>query len=349
MNSKLLSFLLIGAIALCASPTLASSNSGATAWVSSNHIQVIDIDSGAVIGRLPLREFIHEMQFSGTGDRLYVGTSQSLRVVDPEQMAFTGVLSARRTKAVAVSRDGEHVFAVHPGDPDLSQQARKAGTPLPLATLSHYSTRSMTETNSWQVPAMSFDVAISPTGDRVFVLDPTAGEVQIYKPNGELLDEVTVAPLDANERPQQAMLGWMAVSPDGNSLVVPVTVAAGPLLARVDLGSTTNTRRVSQDPLKTSGRVQGLAWNAAGDSVLITSVGGLCNYTGVGTAQTWTPQKVNYVDIEPIPATTHSVAVAPVFSERNKSGGISVVSERGEVVRSIELSDMSPFFVAVRP
>ncbi len=349
MNSKLLSFVLAGALVLCASPALASGTTGATAWVSSNHIQVIDIDNGSVVGRLPLREFIHEMQFSGTGDRLYVGTSQALRVVDPEQMAFTAVLSARRTKAVAVSNDGDQVFAIHPGDPDLSQQARKAGTPLPLATLTHYSTETMSENRSWQVPAMSFDVAISPAGDRVFVLDPTAGQVQIYSPTGDLLDKVTVAPPDANGRPQQAMLGWMAVSPDGQSMVVPVTVATGAVLARVDLSSSPSAQRVSRDPLKANGRVQGLAWNAAGDGVLITSVGGLCNYTGAGSEQTWTPQKVNYVDIEPVPASSHSVAVAPVFSEKNKSGGVSILSERGEIVRSIELSDMSPFFVAVRP
>ena len=145
------------------------------------------------------------------------------------------------------------------------------------------------------------------------------------------------------------MLGWMAVSPDGSSMVVPVTVASGPLLAQIDLSSAPSAQRVSRDPLKANGRVQGLAWNAAGDGVLITSVGGLCNYTGANNEQLWTPQKVNYVDIEAVPANSTSVAVAPVFSEQNKSGGVSILSERGEVVRSIELSDMSPFFVAVRP
>jgi hypothetical protein len=77
-------------------------------------------------------------------------------------------------------------------------------------------------------------------------------------------------------------------------------------------------------------------------------VGGLCAYEA-GGHQKWVPQAVNYVDIEPVPSSSQSVAVAPVFSERNKSGGVSILSERGEVIRSIELSDMSPFFVAVRP
>jgi|GEM_PF-1906995 len=348
MNPKLFSYLVVCGLSLCAVPAMASSNSGATAWVSSNHIQVINIESGEVLSRLPLREFIHEMQFTGAGDRLYVATSQALRVVDPEQMAFTAVLSKRRAKAVAVSSDGEHVFALHPGDPKLSQEARVAGTPLPLATLSHYSTATMTEVRSWQVPAMSFDVAISPTGERVFVLDPTAGQVQIYSSQGALLEKVSVTPVDEAGRPQQGMFGWMAVSPDGSSIVFPVTMAAGAVLAEVDLLPSATAKRVTLEPLQANGRIQGLAWNGAGNEVLITAVGGVCSYKQ-GSPQKWTPHAVNYVDIEPVPASVDSVAVAPVFSERNKSGGVSVISAKGEVLRSIELPDMSPFFVAVRP
>jgi hypothetical protein len=63
----------------------------------------------------------------------------------------------------------------------------------------------------------------------------------------------------------------------------------------------------------------------------------------------WEAQPINYVDIEPVPGRSDSVVVAPVFSEANKSGGLSVLSATGEVLRSIELLDMSPFFVAVRP
>ena len=349
MNCKILSFLIASALAITAGPALASSEGGSTAWVSSNHIQVIDIDRGTVLARLPLAEFIHEMQFNGTGQRLYVATSKALRLVDPEAMAFTGVLSLRRTKALAVSKDGEHVFAIHPGDPEISQRARRAGTPLPLATLSHYSTATLSQTSSWQVPAMSSDVAISPRGDRVFVVDPNASQVQIYAANGELLERITVVPQDSKGRPQQAMLGAMAIAPDGHSLVLPVTTASGALLAEIDLAPAAKARKVTHEPLRSSGRIQGLSWNSAGNGVLITSVGGLCDYSGPGTEQVWQAQSVNYVDIEAVPTSGVSVAVAPVFSEANKSGGVSVLSANGKVLRSIELPDMSPFLVVVRP
>jgi len=351
MNSKLLSLLLCSTLLLVAVPSFAAkSGSRATAWVSSNHIQVIDIDSGRVLGRLPLKEFIHEMQFSGAGDRLYVGTSQALRVVDPEQMAFTGILARRTTKAVAVSDDGAHIVAVHPGDAALSQAARKAGTPLPLATLSVYSSESMTAVRSWQIPAMTFDVELSPSGNRVYVLDSPAGTVHVYSLEGQLLESVGVVPTDANGQPIQAMLGWMALSPDGSILVVPVTMASGAVLAELDvLSQRAPENRLRHSGLTAGGRIQGLAWSAPGDEVLITAVGSLCRWSKPGKEQVWRSLPVNYVDVEAVPGSSDSVVVAPVFSETNRSGGVSVLSASGEVLRSIELLDMSPFFVAVRP
>ena len=273
-----------------------------------------------------------------------------LRVVDPERMAFTETLSSRTTKALAVSADGEHVVAVHPGDPAVSQAARKAGTPLPPATLSVYSGSPMSVLRSWQVPAMTFDVAMSPSGQHIYVLDAVAGKVHIYNMEGELSESITVVPTGEDGQPVQAMLGWMALSPDGSTLVVPVTTASGAVLAEIDLAAKRlPENRLRHSGLTASGRIQGLAWNAPGDTVIITSVGAMCHWSEPGKEQLWRPLPVNYVDVEPVPGSSESVVVAPVFSKKNKSGGVSVLSESGEVLRSIELTDMSPFFVAVRP
>jgi hypothetical protein len=351
MNCRITSLLLACSLLLLASPSLAARSAvGPTAWVSSNHIQVIDIDSGRVVGRLPLGEFIHEMQFDRSGEKLYVGSSKALRVVDSQRMAFTDTLARRTTKALAVSNDGSHVVAIHPGDAAVSQASRKAGTPLPLATLTVYSTASNSPLRSWPVPAMSFDVALSPAGDQVYVLDAPAGQVQVYSLQGELVEEIVVAPTGSDGKPVRAMLGWMALSPDGSTLVVPVTTATGALLAEVDLAARrAPTARLRHSELRATGRIQGLAWNQRGDEVLITSAHALCRWSKPGGEQVWEAQAINYVDIEPVPGSSNSVVVAPVFSEANKSGGVSVLSATGEVLRSIELLDMSPFFVAVRP
>jgi len=350
MNSRILSILACLLTLMLAAPATAQARSPATAWVSSNHIQVIDIDSGRVVGRLPLKEFIHEMQFSGDGARLFVGTSKALRIVDADRMEFTEVLANRTTKAVAVSKDGTVVAAVHPGDPKDSQRARKAGTPLPMATLTLYSGTPLRAIRSWPVPAMTFDVVLSPAADRVYVLDATGGKIDSYDLEGKLAESLPIVPTDGEGRPQRAMLGWMALSPNGSALVVPVTTATGALLAEVDLAADRSGEgHIKHTPLETRGRVQGLAWNEPGDTVLITAVGALCHWSEQAGKQVWKTLPVNYVDIEPVPGSSDSVVVAPVFSEKNKSGGVSVVSADGEVLRSIELLDMSPFFVAVRP
>ena len=58
---------------------------------------------------------------------------------------------------------------------------------------------------------------------------------------------------------------------------------------------------------------------------------------------------VNYVDVRAIPGTDQTVMVTPTFSKARSSGGVSVVGANGAVLRSIELPDMSPFVVIVRP
>lgn len=59
---RALAFLVAAALAAPASALAAT-----TAWVSSNHIQVIDLEEGRVVGRLGLKEFIHDMEFSPNG------------------------------------------------------------------------------------------------------------------------------------------------------------------------------------------------------------------------------------------------------------------------------------------
>jgi hypothetical protein len=64
-------------------------------------------------------------------------------------------------------------------------------------------------------------------------------------------------------------------------------------------------------------------------------------------AAVWQPYPVNYVDVAPLPGSSESVAITPTLT--GSSGGISVLDGRGRVLRSLQLPDMSPFVVAVRP
>jgi hypothetical protein len=208
----------------------------------------------------------------------------------------------------------------------------------------------MTEEASWHVHAMTFDIEISATGDRVFVLVPPEGTVYVHGLDGTLIDTIPVVPANASGTRPEAMLSWMAVSPDGTSMVVPVTTADRSFIAQIDLAPETKTsERVRHQDLGHNRRIQGLAWDEDGSGVLVTARSAIVKFGGLGLPVAWQKYPVNYVDVEAIPGTDESVLVAPIFSKARKSGAVSIIDARGKVVRTVELPDMSPFFVAVRP
>ncbi|MEE2827953.1 MAG: hypothetical protein VX498_02090, partial [Myxococcota bacterium] len=102
----LLRSLLLSVLALSLSLPAMASAAGRTAWVSSNHIQVIDLDEGQVVGRIPLQEFIHDMEFHPNGNSVYVSSSKGLRVADAHSLSFTQRVSEQTTGALAISSDG---------------------------------------------------------------------------------------------------------------------------------------------------------------------------------------------------------------------------------------------------
>jgi len=338
------------ALTLLVLPPVADAGSGRTAWVSSNHIQVIDLDAARVVGRLPLSEFIHDMDFSVDGNRVYVGSSKGLRVADANQLRFVHQVSTHMTKALAVSSDGSRVAAIHPGDREATQAARKAGLPLPPAKLVVYSTLDMKEQSSWHIHAMSFDVLFAPSSDRIYVLVPPEGMVYVHDLEGTVLETIRLLPQSPEGTHQSAMLTWMALSPDGSSLVVPGTTADQSFVADVDLGGKRSSEeRVLHQDLGHNRRIQGLAWDDDGSGVYVTAINSIVKFNGLGLPIAWERMPLNYVDIEPIPGTDENVLVAPIFSKANKSGGVAIQGGNGEVLRTVELPDMSPYFVAVRP
>ena len=80
----------------------ASALAANTAWVSSNHIQVVDLDAGQVVGRIALREFIHDMEFSRDGSLAYVALAcaSAIKAVFPLYCNSTSVTRMRFTLSV---------------------------------------------------------------------------------------------------------------------------------------------------------------------------------------------------------------------------------------------------------
>jgi len=322
-------------------PTLASA-AGRTAWVSSNHIQVVDLDAGKVIGKIPLKEFIHDMEFHPAGHSVYVSSSKGLRVADAQALKFTQRVSTQTTGALSLSRDGSRLAAVHLPDREAVLAARRAKQPLPQARLAIYNTAGLTEESSFPVSANAFDVVLSPAGDRLYVLVPHEGSVFIHNPDGTLVEQLRLADEDT-------MLSKMALSPDGKTLVVPATNADSSWLNEVDLAGVRSAKdRVLRGELGHARRISATAFDDDGSGIYVTAIRSMVKFdSGTRLPVSWKAYPVNYVDVEPLPGSDHSVMIAPTFVQ--KSGGIAVIDGSGAIVTAVELSDMSPFVVVLAP
>ncbi len=320
---------------------------GQTAWVSSNHIQIVDLDRGEVVGRIPLKEFIHDMEFAADGGSVYVASSKGLRVADADKLEFVQKVDDRATPAVSGSADGARLAAIHRADADSSQAARVAGLPLPPSEVVIYSTLGMTVEHRFHVSGQALDVVLDPKGDVVYVLVPHEGNVYVHGLDGAVKQTFELTDQGGTHG---AMLSGLAMAPDGSRLVVPVTDAEQSWLADIDLaGEREASDQVLRQDLGHARRVQGLSWDEDGSGVYVSAVRGYVKFDRIGLPVSWKRFGVNYVDVQPIPGADSTVMVTPTFSEKRGSGGVSVVDADGHVLRTVELPDMSPFVVAVRP
>ena len=341
--------LLSSAAALLGSLVIAPPAVAATAWVSSNHIQIVDTDTARVIGRIPLQEFIHDMEFSPDGRSVYVASSQAFRVADAEQLRFVSTVSEGGVVALSVAGRSGHVVTLTKGDDAESLAARKHGGAMPNGTVNVYDGADMSVVGSWAVPGGARDVVISPDGANVHVLMPKEGHILIFSNVGKEQGSIDVAPIPRNERGQvEAIFSAMEMAPDGKTVMLPTTSESKSAIVDVDLSGTRAQQVIVQD-LGHRRRIQGVAWDEDGSGIYVTAVNNVVKFTAAGLPTAWQQMAVNYVDIAPLPGTAETVMVAPTFSSKRGSGGVSVVDEKGNVLRTIELPDMSPFHVAVSP
>jgi len=322
-------------------PSLASAASR-TAWVSSNHIQVVDLDAGKVIGKIPLKEFIHDMEFHPTGGEVYVSSSKGLRVADASALKFTKKVSGQTTGALSLNRDGSLLAAIHLPDRGAVQSARRAKQPLPAGKLVIYNTTDLTEQSSFVVSANAFDVVLSPSGDRLYVLVPHEGSVYIHRPDGTLIEQLRLAEKDT-------MLSKLSLSPDGKTLVVPATGPEASWLNEVDLaGVRSPENRVLRGELGHARRISATAFDDDGSGIYVTAIRSMVKYDSTTRLPvSWQGYPVNYVDVEPLPGSDNAVMIAPTFTK--ESGGVAIIDPSGAIVSSIELSDMSPFVMVLAP
>lgn len=320
-----------------------------TAWVSSNHVQVVDLDAGRVVGRLDMRAFVHDLAFTPDGRFGLVASSQGLRVADAEQLSWSQTLLTGTVLAVDVSKDGSRIVALSAPPTEENRAARKSGARAPW-TVSVFDGTTFTKTHEFLIDEKGIDLALSPDGAAIYVLLPGHGRIDAFRPDGQLIGHHDVAshlPKERNGAPA-AFFSKIDLSADGTRAVLPVTAEGFSAVIDVDLANVRPaTERVRQDELGHARRIHGFAWDPDGDLV-ISAVSALVRFGGHGLPVAWKTYPWTFVDVAPLVG-EGSVVVTPTFSETNRSGGVALLDERGEVVRTVELHDMSPFHVAIRP
>jgi DNA-binding beta-propeller fold protein YncE len=190
---------------------------------------------------------------------------------------------------------------------------------------------------------------ISPDGSAVHVLMPTDGRIHSFDDKGSETGSIDVAPIARNDKGQvEAIFSAMEMSPDGTTVMLPTTSESKSAIVDVDLSGARSETVLVQD-LGHRRRIQGVAWDEDGSGIYVTAVNHVVKFSTAGLPLAWQQMTVNYVDIAPLPNSDETVMVAPTFSSKRRSGGVSVVDASGNVLRTVELPDMSPFHVAIAP
>ncbi|MCK6527436.1 hypothetical protein L6R50_07680 [Myxococcota bacterium] len=334
-SSVVLAALLAAAPAAAAAPT---------AWVASNQIRVVDLQRGEVVGQIPLQEFVHDIEFSTAGDRAFVASAGGLRVADAEGLAFTATLSDRPTVAVAVDEAHGAVLAIlsPPGEEALA--ARRAGTAEPPCEVAVFDAASGERRASWPVAGLPRDIAVDGARGRIYVLEIQSGRVIAFDGTGRELDSI-----DLTQKAERYMFTRMRLSEDGSTLVAPRTDADRTVLVEVHpLAARDATDRVRFQDLGHARRVGDLAFGRDGQ-VYLSSLFTVARVPPRGAAPTFERFDLAYSGIEVVPDSGEIVLIAPTLDPQIGSGGVTLADADGKVIRSVELVDISPFTVAVRP
>ncbi len=98
-------------LALAAAVFGTQSNAAAEVlYVASNHVLVIDSESGERLAEIGLERFVHDMVFAADGSRAYLAVSDGVVEVDAQNHVVLGHLTETPAFKLALSEDGGRLF-----------------------------------------------------------------------------------------------------------------------------------------------------------------------------------------------------------------------------------------------
>lgn len=315
------------------------------AWVASTFVRLVDLDSGELVGRLLVAEeqVVSEIAFSEDGRRAFVASMGGLYEVDTRSLEVLGQLSARPTCSVSVA--GDRLAALHllPAGEGLANRAQDIPSTV---TMSLYDLPAGQRVASAEIHGSPLRVRLSPLNGHALVLDSNEAVLTVWSRRAESLGEIDLAP--DRQSGQSYLCADLGVSRDGSTLAVARNTAGSSALVIVRPDVEVARSRVT---VVDAGefRLRGAAFPARGSEILVTALGHVGRFAADGGPPRWRDVGHMASLVAPSPSGTFLVMATPAFDETRGSGAVLVADADGQLLRVVELPDLSPYTLAVQP
>jgi len=316
------------------------------AWVASTFVQLVDLDSGELVGRVVVDEdqVVSEIAFSSDGRRAFVASMGGLFVVDTGSLAVLDRLSDRPTCSVSVA--GQRLAALHLLPPGVGLANRAQDVPSTVTLALYDLVDAPARIASAEVHGAPLRVRLSPASGHALVMDSNEALLRVYDIAAAKLGEIDLAP---DRQADQAFLcADLGMAADGSSLAVARNSADSSALVVVHPADTVAGSQVSVVDVGAY-RLRGAAYPPQGAEVLVTALGFLGRISSERSEPTW--REVGHMAslVAPSPSGEYVVMATPLFDEARGSGAVLVTDPAGNLLRVAELPDLSPYTLAIQP
>ncbi len=330
-------------VALLAAAPAAAEN----AWLASTSIRVIDLDSGRLVGQLDVAadQVVREIVFDAEGRRAWVASMGGLFEVDPSTLEITRQLSSRPTAAVAWAALADRLVAIHlkPAGEGLADRERNIPSTV---TLQLYDANRAAPLAAAEVHGTPVRVRLSPAADRAYVLDAKDAVLSVFDGDVSRLGEIDLAPDVSDGRP--LMCSDLGQAADGRLAVVRNS-GDDTALVFVTPGAAPEQAGVSVESMGFEHRARGAAWLPDGSGVWVSALGHVARYTPDRPDVRWQHVGHSFASVAAAPSGRYLVMATPIFDEARGSGALLVADPEGHPLRVVELTDISPYTLAIQP
>lgn len=328
------------AVALTASCALVGSADATKVLTASNQVLVLDGESLATVKTIPVGAFVKEFAATPDGARVFLSTSQGVRVIETADWSLSGLLTDRPVQSLSLSPDGRTLYVldyqvtVGEGDPATAPRSPEGYRTLALDTAS------LAATEFTRYDERVFDLGTATDDGRLFTLEKDAGTLREMR-RGESAPVARVE-LGPGGDKLNGMYLRLVSDPRHQRLLLPQLGDPGQIWVYDVKGGAVNSW-----PLPKPGTpVRGVALAPSGERVYLCALQAmyaLDGSTGKTAAAVSLDGAFQQVAVSPDGSAVY--ATAPVYG---KGGGVARLNPTDlQVERVVELSEISPYAIVV--